>query len=114
MSERAMKSPEHSLEEEMRAEYDFRGGIRGKFAERFRHGAMVIGDLEFAGRTKPPIGDSGVSDWVWVETIEAACGGTTVARYHPGDEDAWWEERDTGRRLSERVLHWAPIREFLS
>jgi hypothetical protein len=114
MSESATKSPRHSLEEETRTEYDFRGGTRGKFAERFRHGALVIGDIEFASRKKPPVGESEVSDWVWVDILEATRGATTIARYHSSKDGSWWEERDTGRRLSERVLHWAPIRGFLS
>jgi hypothetical protein len=114
MSESVTKNPELSVEDEMRPEYEFRGGTRGKFAERFRHGALVIGDIEFASRRKPSIDDSGVSEWVWVETMVAAHGGTAIARYHSRDEDSWWEDRDTGRRLSERVVHWAPIRDVLS
>ena len=29
-------------EEEMKAEYDFRGGVRGKYAEKYRQGTNVV------------------------------------------------------------------------
>lgn len=103
-----MKSPE-LLADEMRSEYDFRGAERGKYAERFRQGALLIGDVEFASRRLPTVSESGTSDWVWVDTTRSADGDSTIARYHASGEP-WWEEEGTGRRLSERVLHWAPIR----
>lgn len=100
--------------DEMRSEYDFRGGERGRHAERFERGALLIGDIEFASRKLPPVAESGVSDWVWVETLRTPPEDTTVARYHsttePSTTEPWWEEQGTGRRLTERVLHWAPIR----
>ena len=34
------KSSEHN--EDLRPEYDFRGGIRGKYAKRYREGSNVV------------------------------------------------------------------------
>lgn len=111
MSADSMKSPD--LLDEMRSEYDFRGAERGRHAERFRRGALLIGDIELAGRRLPCVAEAGVSDWVWVETLRTPPEDTTVARYHSSNEP-WWEERGTGRRLTERVLHWAPIRRQIA
>jgi hypothetical protein len=40
---------------EMRAEYDFRGGIRGKYADRFAKGSnVVVLDPDVAAELKTP------------------------------------------------------------
>jgi hypothetical protein len=40
---------------EMRAEYDFRGGIRGKYADRFAEGSnVVVLDPNVAAQLKTP------------------------------------------------------------
>jgi hypothetical protein len=40
---------------EMRAEYDFRGGIRGKYADRFAEGSNVVAlDPDVAAQLKTP------------------------------------------------------------
>lgn len=36
------KNPNDATPEEMRAEYDFRGGVRGKYAERYAAGTNVV------------------------------------------------------------------------
>jgi hypothetical protein len=63
-------------------------------------------DLRFASREKPPTGENGVSDWVWVD---AAPWGGCFARYHaPRQEPAegdFWEERESGRPIA--VITWA-------
>ena len=41
--------------DEMRAEYDFRGGIRGKYADRFAKGSnVVVLDPDVAAELKTP------------------------------------------------------------
>ena len=43
------KAERHSSEPEMRDEYDFRGGVRGKYAGRFQEGStMVVLDPDVA------------------------------------------------------------------
>ena len=37
-----MSKPEHSDDIEMRDEYDFSNGVRGKYAERFKRGSNVV------------------------------------------------------------------------
>jgi hypothetical protein len=36
------KTPDKDPGDEMRAEYDFRGGVRGKYAERYARGTNVV------------------------------------------------------------------------
>jgi hypothetical protein len=36
------KTPDNDAGDEMRAEYDFRGGVRGKYAERYASGTNVV------------------------------------------------------------------------
>ena len=36
------KNPKHDSSDEMRPEYDFSAGVRGKYAQRFREGTNVI------------------------------------------------------------------------
>jgi hypothetical protein len=36
------KTPDNDTSDEMRAEYDFRGGVRGKYAERYAQGTNVV------------------------------------------------------------------------
>lgn len=36
------KNPDSSPDDEMRTEYDLRGGVRGKYYERYRQGTNVI------------------------------------------------------------------------
>jgi hypothetical protein len=36
------KTPNNDADDEMRAEYDFRGGVRGKYAERYASGTNVV------------------------------------------------------------------------
>ena len=36
------KSNEASSDQEMRAEYDFSGGIRGKYAKRYAEGSNIV------------------------------------------------------------------------
>jgi hypothetical protein len=38
----AMKKPRSKRKSEMRAEYDFSGGVRGKYAERYAAGTNVV------------------------------------------------------------------------
>jgi hypothetical protein len=35
-------TPNNDADDEMRAEYDFRGGVRGKYAERYASGTNVV------------------------------------------------------------------------
>ncbi len=37
-----MSEADHHPETEIRAEYDFRGGVRGKYADRFPPGCKVV------------------------------------------------------------------------
>jgi hypothetical protein len=46
-----MSKAEDSVNDGMRAEYDFSGGVRGKYAERFTDGCNVIVlDPDLAGK----------------------------------------------------------------
>ncbi len=36
------KANEHPASDEMRDEYDFRGGVRGKYYERYRQGTNLV------------------------------------------------------------------------
>jgi len=36
------KANEHPTSDEMRDEYDFRGGVRGKYYERYRQGTNLV------------------------------------------------------------------------
>jgi hypothetical protein len=48
------KNPDER-DDEMRAEYDFRGGIRGKYADRFAEGSnVVVLDPDVAAQLKTP------------------------------------------------------------
>jgi hypothetical protein len=57
-------------------------------------------DLRLASREKPSTGESGVSDWVWVDSIPW---GACIARYDAQGD--FWEDRESGRRLE--VEKWA-------
>ena len=47
------KSDDSNQVNEMRAEYDFRGGVRGKYAERYAEGSnVVVLDPDVAERFK--------------------------------------------------------------
>lgn len=47
------KSDDKSRVEEMRAEYDFRGGVRGKYAQQYAEGSnVVVLDPDVAERFK--------------------------------------------------------------
>ena len=47
------KSDDNNQVNEMRAEYDFRGGVRGKYAERYAEGSnVVVLDPDVAERFK--------------------------------------------------------------
>jgi hypothetical protein len=36
------KANEHPVDDDMRDEYDFRGGVRGKYYERYRQGTNLV------------------------------------------------------------------------
>ena len=36
------QEPEDSRDQEMREEYDFQGGVRGRYAERFAKGSNIV------------------------------------------------------------------------
>ena len=42
MKDANMKTPTKRRPDEMRAEYDFSGGVRGKYVERYRQGTNVV------------------------------------------------------------------------
>jgi hypothetical protein len=42
MREANMKTPTKRRTDEMRAEYDFSGGVRGKYVDRYRRGTNVV------------------------------------------------------------------------
>jgi hypothetical protein len=42
MKDAIMKNPSKRKSDEMRAEYDFSGGVRGKYVARYRRGTNVV------------------------------------------------------------------------
>lgn len=47
------KTPDEATADEMRAEYDFRGGVRGNYAERYAQGTNVV--ILTSEMSQPPV-----------------------------------------------------------